>query len=474
VEHKTGIILVVDDDPLNQKLLARRLEKEGHFVATADSGERALEMLRSGAFDAVLLDLVMPGMDGSQVLGAIKSDPALRTIPVIMVSAETELDSVVRCIAMGAEDYLPKPFEPVLLHARLTASLEKKQLRDLELAYLQQEMLLRESEKLATVGRLSAGMAHELNNPASAIRRGAAELLNVVEGLKAAQVELAAAGLAAEGAELLRSQDAALRSREAGELAGDALARSDREAELEERLVAAGLADAWEIAPTLASRGYGPGDLGALVERLPARQLGPALAWLAASLTAHGLTEELGLAAGRVSGIVDALKAYSYMDQAPVQQVDLHAALDTTVDLLRPRLGEGIEIACEYAPDLPRVEAYGSELNQVWTHLIDNAAYAMGGQGRIILRTRRDGTGVVVEVEDDGPGIPQADQPRIFEPFFTTRPVGEGKGLGLTISRAIVTQRHHGRISVESQPGRTQVQVWLPVARDEAGDPGVD
>ncbi|MCJ7661876.1 MAG: response regulator, partial [Anaerolineales bacterium] len=172
-----GKILVVDDNRMNRITLSRSLEQQGHVVSLAEDGHQALEMLRSDEFDVVLLDIIMPEMDGYQVLERVKSDPATRDIPVIVISALDEIDSAVRCIEIGAEDYLPKPFNPVLLRARLNASLEKKKLRDLEKAYLHQEVMLRQSEKLATLGKLSAGMAHELNNPAAATQRGAAQLL---------------------------------------------------------------------------------------------------------------------------------------------------------------------------------------------------------------------------------------------------------------------------------------------------------
>ena len=174
-----GRILVVDDNRMNRLKISMNLEQQGHLVSMAEDGPQALEMLKSDPYDVVLLDIIMPGMDGFQVLEKIKSEPALRDIPVIVISALDELDSAVRCIEMGAEDYLPKSFNPVLLKARLNSSLQKKKLRDLEKAYLQREVMLRENEKLATLGRLSAGMAHELNNPAAAAQRGAAQLQGV-------------------------------------------------------------------------------------------------------------------------------------------------------------------------------------------------------------------------------------------------------------------------------------------------------
>ena len=182
--QEKGHILVVDDNRINRIKLSRSLEHQGHTVGLAEDGQQALDLLRSHWFDVVLLDILMPGMDGYQVLETMKGDPELRDLPVIVISAVDDEDSAVRCIEMGAEDYLPKPFNPVLLRARLNASLQKKKLRDLEKAYLQQEVMLRQSEKLATLGKLSAGMAHELNNPAAAAQRGAAQLQGAVSHLQ--------------------------------------------------------------------------------------------------------------------------------------------------------------------------------------------------------------------------------------------------------------------------------------------------
>ena len=182
---EAGHVLVVDDNRMNRLKLSISLEQQGHSVALAEDGQQALTLLAAKPFDVVLLDLIMPEMDGFQVLEKIKGDPLLRDIPVIVISAVDELDSVVRCIEMGAEDYLPKSYDPVLLRARLGSSLQKKKLRDLEKMYLQQEVMLRQNEKLATLGRLSAGMAHELNNPAAAAQRGAARLQDHICGAAA-------------------------------------------------------------------------------------------------------------------------------------------------------------------------------------------------------------------------------------------------------------------------------------------------
>ena len=191
-EH--GRILVVDDNRMNRLKLSLSLEQQGHTVVVAEDGQQALDAIKSQPPDVVLLDIVMPEMDGFQVLERVKADPDMRDIPVIVISALDEMDSAVRCIEIGAEDYLPKPFNPVLLRARLNASLQKKRLRDLEKAYLQQEVMLRQSEKLATLGKLSAGMAHELNNPAAAAKRAAVQLQTTFSRMQQTHMNLCRAG----------------------------------------------------------------------------------------------------------------------------------------------------------------------------------------------------------------------------------------------------------------------------------------
>jgi signal transduction histidine kinase len=458
-----GKILVVDDNRLNRMKLALSLEQQGHTVGLAEDGYQALEALKSQPYDLVLLDILMPGMDGYHALESIKSDPALKDIPVIVISALDEIDSAVRCIEKGAEDYLPKPFNPVLLKARLDASLQKKKLRDLEKSYLQQELMLRQSEKLATLGRLSAGMAHELNNPAAAAQRGARQLQARFASLQQAHLKLGALDLSpAQLATLLalesRAQQAAKASIEL-----EPLIRSDREADLEAALLELGLQAAWEVAPTLVSLGFNRAELAALSDSFNPTQIPLVIDWLDNIHVIYSLLEEINQGTSRISELVKALKAYSYMDQAPTQAVNIHEGLDNTLIILRSKLKSAVTVHRQYAPGLPLIQAYGSELNQVWTNLIDNAVDALDGAGEITLHTCLDGEWVVVEISDTGPGIPEAIIPHIFDPFFTTKPPGQGTGLGLYICHNIIVQKHHGRIDVHSQPGDTRFEIHLPL-----------
>ncbi len=470
-EHDTpqaaasGRILVVEDNRTNRLALQRILEQQGHRVGLAVDGREALAALAAGLdgapYDVVLLDIILPEMDGYAVLSRMMEQPDLRHIPVIVISALDEIDVVVRCIELGAEDYLPKPFNAVLLKARLNASLRRKRLRDLEQAYLRQEIVLRQSEKLATLGRLSAGVAHELNNPAAAIQRGASQAALAFRRHLDADAALDAA---AGDIHRLAGWLERLAPRPNAHL--DPLDRSDREDALALRLEQHSVEHAWELAPELVDAGMDPEALDALAADHAAEQLPALLAWLAGSSALLDLLGELADAAQRIATIVRALKSYTYLDRAPVQNVDVHEGLESTLTMLRSKL-RGVTIRRHYAPELPRIEAYSSELNQVWTNLIDNAAAALGGKGALTIATRRDGegegSGIVVEVGDTGGGIPADVLPMLFEPFFTTKPPGEGTGLGLNITHGIIVNKHGGAVSVRSQPGDTRFTVHLPL-----------
>jgi signal transduction histidine kinase len=254
----------------------------------------------------------------------------------------------------------------------------------------------------------------------------------------------------------------ALESRLAPDLGLDPLARSDRESDMQAWLEGIGIDEGWELAPALVASGWELESLRKLAPAFDPETLVLVVRWLAAGCAVYSLLNETHMGAERISEIVKSVKAYSYLDQAPIQEVDVHEGLENTLVILRHKTKEGIHITRDYAPDLPHIEAYGSELNQVWTNIIDNAVDAMNGQGELTLRTRANDGKVTVEIEDTGPGIPKEIQQRIFEPFFTTKPPGQGTGLGLHISYTIVN-KHYGQLRVESQPGRTAFQVTLPL-----------
>jgi signal transduction histidine kinase len=321
---------------------------------------------------------------------------------------------------------------------------------------------LAERERMLALGRLSAGLAHELNNPASATRRAADQLRTALAAHEASTLDVACA---APGPQLA-SRLAAVRAEVAAALDRPAvlspLERSDCEDAMSDWLVGAGLAEGHEVAPTLVDAGLTTADLDRLVPAPDGPVRVSLLRWLVASTETASLIREVELATTRISDLVAAVKAYSYMDRAEVGAVDVRKGIDDTLRVLRAKL-EGIAVERDYDRALPMITAHGGELNQVWTNLIDNAADALHGAGTIRVGAHADGDRVVVTVEDDGPGIPDEAVHRVFEPFFTTKGVGAGTGLGLDIARRIVVDTSGGELSVESRPGRTVFRVSLPL-----------
>lgn len=323
------------------------------------------------------------------------------------------------------------------------------------------EAMLRQSEKMAALGTLSAGLAHELNNPAAAAKRSAAHLRRALEEWQHWTSELDRAAFDPGQRQALQTlrDEIATRAASPGNL--DPLTRSDREGDLQAWLEERGVDRAWELAPSLVAFGWDTHALEDIGKTFGA-QADVVARWLGSGCSVYALLDEVSQSAERISEIVQAVKSYSYLDQAPIQQVDVHEGLENTLVILRHKLKDGVHVARNYAQDLPRIEAYGSELNQVWTNILDNAIDAMHGKGELRLRTYRKDDHVVVEITDNGPGIPPEIQSRIFEPFFTTKPPGIGTGLGLHISYNII-EKHRGQIKVDSKPGATTFQVTLPI-----------
>ncbi len=318
-------------------------------------------------------------------------------------------------------------------------------------------------DKLMALGKLSAGLAHELNNPAAAAQRASASLREALETTRDASIRLARHALSPEQRDaILRFERAAQQERPPA--AADPLSQSDREERVEAWLGAREIAEPWKLAPALADAGVETPALDKLAGEVGEKVVSDALTRIAALLSIGKLIEEIENSTKRISDLVRAIKEYSYMDQAPLQEVDIHRGIESTLTILGHRLKQGVAVTRDYDPDLPPVCAYGGELNQIWTNLIDNALDAMGGNGELRIRTRRNLERVLVEIGDNGPGIPPEIQGRIFDPFFTTKGVGQGTGLGLdTASR--IASKHHGEIRVVSKPGDTRFQVDLPIAQ---------
>jgi len=416
------------------------------LIREGDQGDSAFVILdgelevskRSGTRDVVL---------SVRRSGDVIGEMALLTKAPRMATVRATQDSRLLRIPAGAFENL------MLSHPSAALSI----LQTVTSRLKNSEALLRQGEKMAALGRLAAGLAHELNNPAAAVQRSTAQL----EEALAEWWDLTYALMSVEGISL---QDLHARiAKPEAQPAADALERLDREQAIQDWLEARGVPEPWQLSPSLAATGWSPAGLDELAGGFKAADLSQVVRWLAAGGLVQGLLDEVRQGAGRISEIVKAVKSYTYLDQAPVQEVDVHEGLESTLVMLRHKLKNGVEVTRQYARDLPRLEAYASELNQAWTNLIDNAIDAMQGHGELILRTSEREGRVWVEIQDSGPGIPAELQPRIFEPFFTTKPPGSGSGLGLHIAYDIIVNKHHGEIHVKSQPGATCFQVGLPV-----------
>ncbi|MCH8230539.1 MAG: cyclic nucleotide-binding domain-containing protein [Chloroflexi bacterium] len=469
MEHKLRKVPLFADlsdddlDELSKAITTQQLEKgemlfeEGDQGVTAyviDSGE--IEILKISENRQVLLNVLGPG-DVFGEMALLDESPRMAGA---RAGATTTLLAIKKTTFDGLLDHSPSAaramFDTVVARLRST------------------EGLLRQSERMAQLGTLTAGVAHELNNPAAAVKRGAAQLADSVEAYARSQRAVAGLALSHQQEEMLGSMltEASSAAISGGDI--DPLDRSDLEYEMQGWLEQRNVTDAWQVGPGLVDAGYTCQKLDSLEKSFGLEAAAPVAVLLSKSASVNALLTEIGQASSQISDIVGSLKTYSFLDQAPVQTVDIAEGVDSSLLMLRSKLKMGIQVHREYADDVPKIQAYGSELNQVWTNIIDNAADAMEGNGKLTVRIYSSDVDVIVEIEDNGPGIPQEIQHRIFDSFFTTKEPGKGTGLGLDITYNIVIHKHRGDITVLSEPGRTCFQVTLPIKGDLAGQVASD
>jgi signal transduction histidine kinase len=326
--------------------------------------------------------------------------------------------------------------------------------------------IIGQRERLLALGKLTAGLTHELNNPAAAAARATSALRDRVAGMRHKLAMLAEGKLDKDALLALTGlqEEFADRVHEAPELS--AVQESDREDELGDWLDEHHVAGGWDLAPVFVAGGLEVPDLERVAAGAPPDCLDASLRWLAYTVETESLLREITDSTSRISALVGAAKQYSQLDRAPYQVVDIHEGLKATLVMFGGKLGSGVRVVKDLDRSLPKIPAYPAELNQVWTNIIDNALGAMDGSGTLTVRTALDGDRLLVEIGDTGPGIPPEVRKRVFEPFFTTKGVGEGTGLGLDVSWRVVVNRHHGDIRVESEPGDTRFQVRLPLTEE--------
>ncbi len=426
----------------------------GEVIAEQDGESRGAQLLLEGQSEALIVDRG-------------RSEPVNRHVaPTWMgaISALTGGSLGVRMVALTSCRLALIPADEFRRLALAQPSVHRRVMQQVQPVMSRVTEIEQSRERLTSLGTMAAGLAHELNNPAAAARSAAAQLAEALDAINSALARFVEAGVErAEAAQLVALQKQAI-AHAATASALDTLDAADAEDELLARLEGLGISEAWSLAEPLAAAGVDDRWLSRVAE-LAGPATHAALRWVAASLAAGRLAAELQESTERMSRLVGAVKSYSYMDRGGLVEVDIHEGIETTLTVLGFKLKQTtIEVVRDYDRTLPKLTVRGSELNQVWTNLLDNAIDALGDHGTITVATRRDGTNcVVVEIADDGPGVPKEIAERVFDPFFTTKDVGHGTGLGLATARRIIVDRHDGSLTLDTQPGRTVFRVRLPL-----------
>lgn len=427
----------------------------GEAIVEQDAEPRGLQLLLEGEAQALLLQDTRSEPVGRQYAPTWMGAIAVLTRRTLAVRMQAETPC--RVAEIPAADFRAL--------AERRSAIAERVMRQVGPVASRITAIEQNRERLAALGTMAAGLAHELNNPAAAARRAASQLVEALEAIDSALRTFVAAGVERAEAEQLVAlqQQAAARAADADPL--EVLAAADAEEALLERLEELHVPEPWRLTEPLAAAGVDERWLARVAE-LAGPATGAALRWVAAGVTAGRLSAELCASTERMTALVGAVKSYAYMDRGELVEVDLHEGIETTLTLLGHKLKHTeIAVRRDYDRTLPRLTVHGSELNQVWTNLLDNAIDALGERGTLAIATRLDGSCAEVEISDDGPGIPAELAARIFDPFFTTKDVGHGTGLGLATARRIVVDRHDGSLTLESEPGRTVFRVRLPLTQ---------